>query len=282
MRGINGVAISPDKTRARVQGGAIISDVITAAYASGVQVLTGNCNCVGVLGSSLGGGYGHLLGLHGFAVDNIVSLDVVLADGSLTTVSSANSDLFWAFRGAGPNFGIVTAAVFKAYPVTVAQNLAWTGVLVFTPDKIEALVQAIQDLTLHPQMLIYMVYATVSSTPVVLINPFYHGTAAQGKAAFASIYAIGPVQDTTAETPYNRWNDGSQGFCIDGERKPAHRYVARNLELVYSISQEQWHWFKCCASRGIFFDESSIDSGVISIVSKSRYQIQRHSYTVVF
>ncbi|MCJ1358215.1 MAG: hypothetical protein MMC33_008214 [Icmadophila ericetorum] len=240
LRGLNSVTFSADKTKATVGGGAIISDVINAAYAEGVQVETGNCNCVGALGAALGGGYGNLIGLTGLAVDNILSMNVVMADGSLHTITSKNEDLFWALRGAGPNFGIVTSAVLIAYPVTPDQNLAWQGSLGFTQDKIESLVQAINDLVLQPKMNIFLYYAN-SGTPTVIINVFYYGNETQGKAAFASIYAIGPYFDGTSVLAYPHWNDGTDaaGDCINGGRKPA--YGAGLAKMVPTTWRAIWN-----------------------------------------
>lgn len=67
---LNAVTFNVERTQVTVQGGALISDVIAAAYANNAQVQTGNCNCVGTLGAILGGGYGNLMGLYGFGVDN--------------------------------------------------------------------------------------------------------------------------------------------------------------------------------------------------------------------
>lgn len=245
LAGIKAVSFSSDKTQATIQGGALIQDVINAAYANNVQVLTGNCNCVGTLGAGLGGGYGYLLGLHGFSVDNILALNVVLADGTAHTITPSDTDLWWAFRGAGPNFGIVLSVVMKAYPVTdPSQNMAWLGGLYFTPDKVEAIVQAIQDLHLQAKMNIFLVFVTTgppSYTPTILVTPFYYGSEADGKAAFASIYAVGPYKDTTAETPYNQWNTGGNGFCFKGERKPS--YGTGFSSMVPTTWRAIWNQF---------------------------------------
>ncbi len=77
MRGLNMVTFNAQKIQATVQDGALISDVIAAAYAKNIQVTTGNCSCVGTLRAILGGGYGNLMGLHGFGVDNLISLQLV-------------------------------------------------------------------------------------------------------------------------------------------------------------------------------------------------------------
>ena len=208
-----------------IQGGAIISEVIDAAYRNETQVLTGNCNCIGTLGAALGGGYSRLMGLYGFGVDNILSVNLVTSRGTTVQVGPRDVDLWWALRGAGPNFGVVTSATLKAYPVPAAQNGAWLGPLVFTQDKIEALVQAINDLYLQPPMAIFLNYVTMppGNTPAVVAIPFYlNGNEAEGRAAFASIFAIGPVIDKTAWSPYNQINVGSDSICVKGGRKPTY------------------------------------------------------------
>lgn len=244
LRGLNQVTFNPQKTQATIGGGAIISDVVKAAYANDAHVLTGNCNCVGALGAGLGGGYGNLMGLYGFGVDNILSMNVVLPNGNAQTVTPNQADLFWAFRGAGPNFGIVTSATLKSYPVPKAQNTAWLGGLFFTDDKIEALVSAIDKLTLGPKMNVFMYYVTSGPpnfTPTVLATLFYFGTEAEGREAFASVLAVGPFSDTTAETPYDQWNTGGDIFCVKGQRKPS--YGAGFQRMVPSTWRAIWNQY---------------------------------------
>ena len=114
---LNQVSVSADGLSATIGGGAIIEEVVAAADKAGVLVMTGNCNCVGALGAGLGGGFGNLVGELGMAVDNILSLRVITPEGEAIDVSpTSNPDLFWAMRGAGPNFGIVTYATVKAVP----------------------------------------------------------------------------------------------------------------------------------------------------------------------
>lgn len=123
MRGLKQFTLSADKRQATIGGGALIRNTISDAFNKGVQLMTGNCNCVGTLGAILGGGYGNLMGLHGFGVDQVLSMRVVTPSGQVKDVSArSDPDLFWAMRGAGPNFGIVTSAVVKSYPVTAAQQ----------------------------------------------------------------------------------------------------------------------------------------------------------------
>ena len=199
-----------------------------------VRLSTGTCNCVGVLGAILGGGLSRTMGLYGTGVDQLISMNVVTSSGALVQVdASSNLDLWWALRGAGANFGIVTSATVRSYPIPAANNVAWTGFVTYTPDKIEAIVGAINDLDLKAEMEIDFYFATTgppSFTPSVLVVPFYVGNATAGRAAFASIFEVGPASDGTAEVPYNQWNAGSSTFCVKGQRKPAYGASMNRLD----------------------------------------------------
>ena len=194
--------------------------------------MTGNCNCIGTLGAALGGGYSRLMGFYGFGVDNIVSMNLVAPNGATIKVGPEDTDLWWALRGAGPNFGVVTSATMKAYPVPISQNGAWLGPLIFTEDKIEALVKAINILDLQPPMAIFLYFTTLppANNSAVVAIPFYlNGNETQGKAAFSSIYAVGPVADQTGWTPYNKINAGSDSICTKGGRKPSYGAGLANM-----------------------------------------------------
>ena len=106
-------------------------------------------------------------------------------------------------------------ATIKAY--SVFNDTAWTGPLPFTPDKIEAVVGAINGLDLRPEMEIELYYATTGApdyNPTVLAIPFCVGNATAGRDAFATIFTVGPAIDGTAGVPYNQWNAGENGICI--------------------------------------------------------------------
>ena len=156
---LSGVTIAPDGTKATIAGGTNSKVVIDALWAAGKQTVTGTCECVSYMGPALGGGHGWLQGHYGLIADQFVSLNVVLADGSLKTVD-ANSDLWWAMRGAGHNFGIVTSATVKIYPL-VHTNWA-VETLMFTGDKVKAVYQAAND---H--------FLTNGAQPVGVINWSY-------------------------------------------------------------------------------------------------------------
>jgi FAD/FMN-containing dehydrogenase len=112
------VLVDPVKRTARVGGGATLGDVDHATYAFGLAAAGGVVSTTGVGGLTLGGGIGYLTRSVGLTIDNLLSADVVLADGRQVTASDyQNEDLFWALRGGGGNFGVVTSFEFQLHEV---------------------------------------------------------------------------------------------------------------------------------------------------------------------
>jgi len=125
LPGLNRVTIDPDKRTCHIDAGLSNGEVIRLAGRYGLAPVLGQCPGVGAAGLNLGGGLGWLSGLHGAACDNLLSADVVTADGRILSVDAErNSDLLWALRGAGANFGVITSVECRLQsigPVTAGE-----------------------------------------------------------------------------------------------------------------------------------------------------------------
>ncbi len=129
---MKGVRVDPMSRTVRVEGGASWGDVDHATHAFGLAVPSGIISTTGVGGLTLGGGHGYLARKYGLTIDNLVEADVVLADGRLVTASDKkNEDLFWAIRGGGGNFGVVTSFLFRAHPV----KTVYAGPVLWSVDR---------------------------------------------------------------------------------------------------------------------------------------------------
>jgi FAD/FMN-containing dehydrogenase len=118
LSGLRRVSVDPETRVAEVAGGATAADLVAAAEPFGLTAATGTAGSVGMAGLTLGGGYGPLSGRFGLALDNLLSAEVVLADGSVVTADAEQEpELFWALRGGGGNFGVVTSMRVRLHAV---------------------------------------------------------------------------------------------------------------------------------------------------------------------
>jgi FAD/FMN-containing dehydrogenase len=119
---MKGIRVNPADKTVRVEAGCVWGDVDHATHAFGMATPSGFISTTGVAGLTLGGGIGYLTRRFGLTIDNLLAVDMVLADGSFVTASSEeNPDLFWAVRGGGGNFGVVTSFEFRLHPVKTVQ-----------------------------------------------------------------------------------------------------------------------------------------------------------------
>ncbi|OTB15927.1 hypothetical protein K445DRAFT_317556 [Daldinia sp. EC12] len=139
LQNLNQIDLSDDKKVASIGPGARWGEVISNLDAQGATVIGGRIPSVGVAGVILGGGYFHFIGQYGTAADNVKNFEIVLSDGTITNAnSSVNPDLFWALKGGGPNFGIVTR--FDLYTVPVRG--IWYQASIYSVDQADAILEA--------------------------------------------------------------------------------------------------------------------------------------------
>jgi hypothetical protein len=142
LSAMRNVTVDPVAKTVRAQGGCLLGDLDTAAHPHGLAVPTGINATTGIGGLTLGGGLGHLTRFGGLTIDNLLEADVVLADGKIVKASpTENEDLFWAIRGGGGNFGVVTSFLFRAHSV----HTVYGGPMFWHMDDAKALMAWYQD-----------------------------------------------------------------------------------------------------------------------------------------
>jgi len=140
------VHVDAAKKIVRVGAGCRWGDVDHATHAFGLAVPSGFISTTGVSGLTLGGGIGHLTRQYGLTIDNLLAADVVLADGKVVVASAEeNSDLFWAIRGGGGNFGVVTSFLFQAHPV----HTVCAGPILWELDQASDIMKFYRDFIVH-------------------------------------------------------------------------------------------------------------------------------------
>lgn len=205
MRKLNTATLSTDGKVAVVGGGMLQHEIVRSLFAKGKYTTTGLCECTSVAGPLLGGGHNIVQGQYGFVLDNIISARVVVASGELVEVSETkNPDLFWALRGAGHNFGIMTSFEMKAYDIPsnwTVYNIAFSG------DKLEeiyGLVNKFEEPSFDKSNKLAMTSAIIRLPAVDPVNPIinyvlaYEGSEAEAEPYAAQFKALGPLSTTVS------------------------------------------------------------------------------------
>ncbi|MFI7676672.1 FAD-binding oxidoreductase [Actinophytocola sp. NPDC049390] len=188
--GMGGVLVDPRRRVARVGAGVRWGEVIAAAAPFGLAPLSGTSPTVGVVGYTLGGGMGWLSRRFGYAADSVLRADIVTADGEFRTVSADREpDLFWAIRGGGANFGVVTALEFRLHPVASV----YAGTATFDPARAADVLSVYRDLDVPDELTANIVL----TADALSIRGMYAGSAQDARRALAPLFrAAGePVAD---------------------------------------------------------------------------------------
>ncbi|UKZ75727.1 hypothetical protein TrVFT333_003419 [Trichoderma virens FT-333] len=215
------VTVNPSSKTIKAQGGTIWEDVDLAAAQYGLATVGGTVNHTGVGGLTLGGGYGWLSGKYGLTIDNSVEAEVVLADGRIMTTSEKeNSDLFWAIRGAGQSFGVVTSFTFRGYE---QKDPVWGGLLAFDTAALDKVIDFANKLVETTEGQSGMVVGIGAPAPThevrILTILFYDGDKEEARAYYDALFKLGPVVDRTSEMTYKEVNSMLNAVSTHGDRK---------------------------------------------------------------
>jgi FAD/FMN-containing dehydrogenase len=223
------VRVDAGKKRAYVEPGATLADFDEAVQAHGLATPVGINSTTGIAGLTLGGGFGWLTRKYGMTIDNLVSVDITTADGKkLRASQNENTDLFWAIRGGGGNFGVVTQFEFQLFPVG-PEILAGLIVFPFSQAK-QILTKYRQFATSAPEELVVWVVLrkapplpflpeNVHGQEVVILPIFYCGAAAESEKLIAPVRAFGDAHgEHIGVQPYVQWQQAFDPLLTPGAR----------------------------------------------------------------
>ena len=221
------VDVDPERKTARAQGGATWGDFDTATAAHGLATTGGAISTTGIGGLTLGGGLGNLMRSYGLACDNLLSCEVVTANGDVVTAGTAeNPDLFWGLRGGGGNFGVVTMFEYRLHPVSQVLG----GLLMFPIDRARDLIRLYRQVTASaPDALgaAFTVTHGPDGKPVCALAICYNGPADEGERVIKPFPAqylqsiedganhLGGGTDTAVDPDQEFWPAGQGVGAID-------------------------------------------------------------------
>lgn len=200
---MKGIRVDPARRTARAQNGLKLGEFDRETQAFGLGTTMGTVSTTGISGLTLGGGFGHLMARYGLAVDNVISADVVTADGNLLTASATeNEELFWGIRGSGGNLGIVTSLEYCLHEVGTVLG----GAVFYPPEKTKDVMHFIRDYasTIPDELVIQGGGLTLPDAgPVFGVAGCYCGPVAEGERVLKPLRSFGPpIADIFAVIPY--------------------------------------------------------------------------------
>ena len=256
LSAMKGVRVDPEKRTARVQAGVLLAELDRETQAFGLAVPAGIVTHTGVAGLTLGGGIGWIMRKHGLSIDQLLSVDLVTADGEFVKASAdENPDLFWGVRGGGGNFGIVTEFEFRCVPLgpqILAGPIFWPmeksgEVLRFYREWVADSPDELMTVVLHriaPPL--PFVPEELHGKPVVTVVPCWVGDLGEGEKFIAPLKSFGsPVADVCTPKPF----------------------LTHQSMFDPSFVPGRWYYFKAC-------DVPELSDEVIDITMERSLQIK--------
>jgi len=239
------VRVDTGKNRAYVEPGVTLGDFDKAVQAHGLATPVGINSTTGIAGLTLGGGFGWLTRKYGLTIDNLVSADVITADGNkLKASENENADLFWAIRGGGGNFGIVVQFEFELYPVG-PEILA--GLIVFPLEQAKQVLTKYREYveSIPEELNVWVVLRKAPPLPflpenvhgkeVVVLAVFYAGDVAEGEKLIEPLSSFGdPYGIHIGAQPYVDWQQAFDPLLTPGARNywKSHNFTSLNDEAL--------------------------------------------------
>jgi FAD/FMN-containing dehydrogenase len=257
------LAIDPVARTAQIQSGVTAGELIGAAEKYGLATTTGTVSSVGMTGLTLGGGYGPLIGAHGLAADNLLSAQVVTADGQLITASSEkHPDLLWGLRGGGGNFGVIVSLEYRLHPLTKVLS----GLLLYPLEQARTVFRNFNEFitTAPDELTIRSGFLQIPNGQTVLfLSPTYCGSLEMGEQAIAPLRTFDTVLvDQMQSVSYHELIQSSDAFTpmgrhyylqtqsLDGfQTETIEALIEQGLPLPSPFSAINIHHFHGAASR---------------------------------
>jgi FAD/FMN-containing dehydrogenase len=244
------VHVDPERKRAYVDPGATLRDLDEAVQAHGLATPVGINSTTGIAGLTVGGGFGWLTRKYGMTVDNLISAEVVTADAKKITASeNENADLFWAIRGGGGNFGIVTRFEFKLHKVG-PEILA--GLIVFPFEQASQVLKSYREFvkTAPEELAVWVVLrqapplpflpAEVHGKEVIVLPLFYAGDISTGQKLIDPIRAFGQAHgEHIGPMPYVQWQQAFDPLLTPGARNywKSHNFTELSDDALNTVME---------------------------------------------
>ena len=203
MSPMKGIRVDPASRTVRAEGGVVWRELDHETQAFGLATTGGTVSNTGIVGLTLGGGLGWLMGRHGLAIDNLISADVVTADGQFRKASAADhADLFWALRGGGGNFGVVTSLEYRLHEISQVLG----GLVLYPLEQAGDMLRFYRDFcaTLPDEAEAFAALLTApQGMPVGAMMLGYNGPVSDGEKILARARQFGkPIADLVGPMPY--------------------------------------------------------------------------------
>ena len=265
LTGMRDVAVDPRARVATVAGGALAKDVAIAAVADNLVAALGNCGTVGMAGLTLGGGYGPLSGSCGLAADNLLGAEIVLADGRrVITGPDVEPELFWALRGGGGNFGVVTSLSVRLH----AAHHMLAGTIIYNWNEADTVLRRYAEFaaTVPDELGVPVgMMSGPDGEPCIMIVPLWNGEQCRGDRLMGEVQAFGIPQSaqfgraTYADmlAQFDAWVAAAEGCHWEIRTRWLPALTAGALDAIIAAMSRRassycsvfWHHFHGAATR---------------------------------